>query len=88
MKKYVEKILSFIVAHKKASAITGIVLAALLVLLLIFFIFFKPKWDYSHKIVATVNGKKYTQSQIDEVGAWWLSGDYEVIEEGNTPVEK
>ena len=87
IKKWLEKGLMFIVKHKKESRITAIVLAALVVLLIIFFVFIKPKIDYKHKVVLEINGNEYTQEKIDDIGDWWSSGDFSVIQEGDKNVD-
>ena len=87
MKKYFVKIWNFINAHKKASVIVGIIAAVLIIALLVFLIFIKPKWDYSRKIVKYVGDKGYTQSEIDEIGKIWNSGEMYLTQDGSTSVK-
>lgn len=84
------KIKAFVLSHKKISLAVAIAVAVIIVALIVVFVFVKPKWDYSHKVVTTIDGKDYTQSDVDEIGDWWseyIKGD-NIYNEGNTPMEK
>lgn len=84
------KIKNFVLSHKKASIITAIAVAVVAIVLVVVFCIIIPKWNYSNKVVTTIDGHDYTQSEIDEIGDWWseyIKGN-NIYNEGDTPLDK